>query len=42
MNLNQFRNMFADEGSCRRYLEQVIWPSGQAYPPLWLHDVLVT
>ena len=32
MNLNQFRNLFPDEGACRRYLEKVIWPSGRVCP----------
>lgn len=32
MNLNQFRNMFPDEGTCRQYLEKVIWPSGRVCP----------
>jgi len=29
MDINQFRNMFSDEGICRRYLENVIWASGR-------------
>lgn len=32
MTLNQFRNMFPDEGACRKYLEKVIWPSGRVCP----------
>jgi len=32
MDINQFRNMFSDEGICRRYLEKVIWPAGRVCP----------
>ncbi|BCS55028.1 hypothetical protein GSbR_18090 [Geobacter sp. SVR] len=29
MNIQEFRNQFPDEETCRRYLEQMIWPSGR-------------
>ena len=32
MDINQFRNMFSNEGGCRRYLEKMIWPAGRACP----------
>lgn len=32
MDINQFRNMFLDEGNCRRYLEELIWPFGRVCP----------
>jgi len=32
MTLNQFRNIFPDEGACRKYLEKVVWPSGRVCP----------
>jgi hypothetical protein len=27
MDLNQFRNLFSDEGACRKYLEKVFGPT---------------
>jgi transposase-like protein len=32
MNIQEFRNQFPDEETCRRYLEQMIWPSGRTCP----------
>ena len=32
MDINQFRNMFSNEGGCRRYLEKMIWPAGGLVP----------
>jgi transposase-like protein len=32
MDLNQFRNMFSDEETCRKYLEEVVWPDGRVCP----------
>ena len=29
MTLNQFRNIFPDEGACRSDLEKLVWPSGR-------------
>ncbi|MDA3831865.1 MAG: hypothetical protein PF495_00545 [Spirochaetales bacterium] len=37
MTLNQFRNMFPDEGACRKYLEKVIWLSCR----VWMLEILV-
>jgi len=32
MNLQEFNRQFPDEESCRRYLEQVVWPHGRFCP----------
>jgi len=32
MNINEFRNQFPDEDTCRQYLEKAIWHQGRICP----------
>jgi transposase-like protein len=32
MNLNQFKEQFSDEATCRRFFESIRWPSGRICP----------
>jgi hypothetical protein len=41
MDLNQFRNLFPDEGACRKYLEKVVWPQGRVCPHCGCLQVIV-